>query len=255
MKQTLMALFFVLFMFSFGDAQPSSQLLFDEANTLLENNEYYKAMNKYRQIEASKEVSGALFLNMGITATQFDSMGLAKFYFLKSSKFETTKASALEALDYIESQFSRQSATLPKLPWDKAVNWLKSTPTPKGIFLLGFLFICVAVLFVLCSWFRVFSFKRLGQTVASFTVLGTLVVALSFYVDYVDHRYSQAVVITTEIQVMQQPTETAHLVSIAYEGYSVTIDHSTGKEPEGWYYIRLGNGQFGWVKHHGIKII
>ena len=42
---------------------------------------------------------------------------------------------------------------------------------------------------------------------------------------------------------------------MAYEGYDLTIDWKKSKTIENWYYIRLGNGQFGWIKAKGIKIL
>ena len=236
-------------------AQESAQLLFDQANSHLEENDYPDAMAMYRSIEQSGAVSGALYLNMGIAATQLDSMGLAKYYFMKSLKFPTTVESASEALEYVESQFSRQSAQLPKLPWDRAVDWLKNGPGASTVFLIGFIFICLAVSIVLLKWVDLFSFEKQTSYVTSFTFTGLSIILLSFYVDYIDHRYSEAVIITSEVQVKQAANESADLVSLGYEGYAITVDYNTSKTADGWLYIRLGNGQFGWIKHQGVKIL
>lgn len=255
MKRILASgLFFILF-FSVLKAQQNPQILFDEANTLIEDNNFYDAMSSYRAIENSGMDSGALFLNMGIAATQIDSLGLAKYYFLKATQFETTSDLAIEALQYVESQFSRQSATLPKLPWDKAVDWLKDGPGVTTMFFAGFVFIIIAVFFVLSKWFELFSFKKIATTVSSLAILGILILLLSFYVDYVDGRYSEAVIIISEVQVKQSSNETSDLVSLAYEGYSVTVDLSRSNFENNWLYIRLGNGQFGWIENNGIKIL
>lgn len=245
----------MLLIASAAHAQQSPQLLFDKANTLLENNDYMDAMNMYRQIADGDQVSGALYLNMGIASTQLDSLGLAKYYFLKAAGFETTKSSAIEALQYVESQFSRQSATLPKLPWDRAVDWMKTVPGSDGVFLFGFIFIFIAVSILLIHWAGFFSFTKLRRTFSSLSISGILILVLAFYVDYVDQRYSEAVIITNEIQVKQQADETADLVSLGYVGYSITIDHNQSSESTDWIYIRLGNGQFGWIKNSGIKIL
>ena len=236
-------------------AQESAQLLFDQANSLLEENDYPEAMSIYRSIEQTGAVSGALYLNMGIASTQLDSMGLAKYYFMKSLKFPTTKEPASEALEYVESQFSRQSAQLPKLPWDRAVDWLKNGPGATTVFMIGFVFIIVAVSLVLLKWASLFSFAKLPAFVASFTLIGMLIVLLAFYVDYIDQRYSEAVITTSEIQVKHAANESADLVSLGYEGYAITVDHSISKTSDGWLYIRLGNGQFGWIEHQGAKIL
>ncbi|RNC83323.1 MAG: SH3 domain-containing protein [Balneola sp.] len=238
-----------------GKAQESAQLLFDQANTLLEESEYYDALNQYRNIESMNMVSGALFLNMGIAATQIDSIGLAKYYFLKASSFPTTKSSALEALQYVESQFSRQSAMLPKLPWDRAVDWLKEEPTSTGVFLIGFILLFCTLILILLRWFTTLNPKRYRAILLSMLIPGVLLVLLAFYVDYVDYRYSQAVIIENEIQVRQRPDDASELVSLAYEGYEITVDESLSSEHDNWLYIRLGNGQFGWIHTQGVKIL
>lgn len=255
MRTFVNSLLLILTLFSGIHAQENTQLLFDEANTRLEENDYPEALSNYRSIERSGMVSGALYLNMGIAATQLDSMGLAKYYFLKSTQFTTTTESANEALEYVESQFSRQSATLPKLPWDRAIDWLKDGPGADIVFLTGFFFIILAVICVLLKWAEIFSLPRFNTFLSTFTLAGILIVLLSFYVDYIEQRYSEAVIITSEIQVKQRAEESADLVSLGYEGYAITVDHTISKTSEGWLYIRLGNGQFGWIKNQGVKIL
>ncbi len=253
--RTLCISFFTLVMPYLLFAQSNPQLIFDQANTLLEESDYSAALEQYRVIENMNSVSGALFLNMGIASTQIDSMGLAKYYFLKASAFPSTESSAQEALQYIESQFSRQSAMLPKLPWDRAVDWLKAGPTAKGVFLIGFILLFVAIVIVLLRWFNILELSRHRAILLSFMVPGFLIILLAFYVDYVDYRYSQAVIIKSEIQVRQEPEESSDLISLAYEGYEITVDKSISTGNEDWLYIRLGNGQFGWINKNGVKIL
>jgi hypothetical protein len=234
-------------------AQNNAQLRFDEANTLLEEGNYPEALNLYRQIEQSGSASGALFLNMGIAATEIDSMGLAKYYFLKSAEFPTSKDRALDALEYVNSQFSRQSATLPKLPWDKAVDWLKNGPGSTGVFIIGFFLVLIAFSVVLLHWFKIFTFQKHNFIITSLIIVSIATVLLSFYVDYVDQRYLEGVVTDREIQVKQRPAEDADLVSLAYEGYSVTVDQRLSRSSDSWLYVRLGNGQYGWIPNQGVR--
>ena len=236
-------------------ARQNSQLMFDQANTLLEENDFMGALESYRNIEKIGEVSGPLYLNMGIAAMEIDSLGLAKYYFLKAQTFGITKSHADEALEYISSQFSRQSAMLPKLPWDRSVDNLKAGIGASGIFILGFLMISISVIVIILNWFKPIQIPRKPTIIATATCLSILTVVLAFYVDYVDQRYKEGVIIAKEIPVTTQPTDNADLVSIAYEGYDITVDAFTSENAEGWYYIRLGNGQYGWIQIPGSKIL
>ena len=231
------------------------QVMFDQANTLLENGDYLGALKAYHDIEELGEVSGALYLNMGISALQIDSLGLSKYYFLKATDFASTQESAELALEYVESQFGRQSAMLPKLPWDKAIDSLKEGTGASGVFIVGFILILISVSIIILNWFNVITLKKQATIISTATITSIMVVVLAFYVDYVDQRYNEGVIISKEIPVTQQPNESADLVSLAYEGYSVTIDNFESEKAEGWYYIRLGNGQFGWIQLEGAKIL
>jgi hypothetical protein len=236
-------------------AQSSPQLKFDTANDFLENGEYRNALKEYRQIEESEMVSGPLYLNMGIAAVQIDSLGLAKFYFLQAQNFETTRKSAEQALDFVNSQFSRQSAKLPKLPWDRAVDTFKVTPGTFGLFLIGYGLFCVGLILIIARWFDRVSFSKEKNVIISLFVISTLLISLAYYVDYVDERYDEAVLIKESATVSVAPEENTELVSMAYEGYDLTIDWKNSANVENWYYIRLGNGQFGWIKAKGIEIL
>ncbi|NET33889.1 MAG: SH3 domain-containing protein [Cyanothece sp. SIO1E1] len=236
-------------------ARQNSQVMFDQANTLLEENDFMGALDSYRNIEQIGEISGPLYLNMGIAAMEIDSVGLAKYYFLKAYEFSVTRDQADEALEYVSSQFSRQSAMLPKLPWDRLVDNLKAGIGATGIFIIGFLMISISVIVIILNWFKSIEIPRKATIIATATSLSVLTVILAFYVDYVDQRYKEGVIIAKEIPVTTQPNENADLVSIAYEGYSITVDAFTSENAEGWYYIRLGNGQFGWIQIPGTKIL
>lgn len=251
----LLVLWILFLMSGTAIAQSSPQLKFDEANDLLENGEYRKALKEYRQIEKSEMISGPLYLNMGIAAVQIDSLGLAKFYFLNAEKFESTRESANQALDFVNSQFSRQSAKLPKLPWDRAVDQLKGTPGTFGIFLIGYFLLCLGLLLILNRWFNLITIPKEKNVIISLFVISALVISLAYYVDYIEQRYDDAVLIVEQSTVSTKPEENAELVSMAYKGYDLIVDWKKSANVENWYYIRLGNGQFGWIKAKGIEIL
>lgn len=249
------ALIAALLLFVYAEVKSqSAQAVFDEANTYFENGDPAQAMNLYKMIEESGSVSGALFLNMGISAVQMDSLGLAKFYFLKASEFEVTQQDANRALEYVNSQFSRQSAKLPKLPWDCAVELLIKEFGAFSVFMVGFLLFCAGLLLLSLHWFKIFSPKKVLWYLNSLIISGIFVISLSFYVDYVDRRYQEGVMVADSGRVLQSPQNESNLISIAYEGYDLIVDSRKSDEYENWLYIRLGNGQYGWIKNEGVKV-
>lgn len=241
------------------NAQNSIQVNFDEANKLLENNDAFNALKAYKSIENTGYESPELYLNMAISATQIDSLGLAKFYFLKiiNNYPNNTEVAnkAEEGLSYLESKFSRKSAILPKLPWNKAIDWIIKKPTPAGIFWFGYIALFIVCVLIITSWFKILNFKGLNKISIILAVISILSIALAYYASYTDLRYNDAVVINTETKVLQQPTESSAMESFAYEGYTLTIDNKMSINNNDWLYVRLSNGQAGWIKKEEIKIL
>lgn len=238
-----------------SNARQAVQAKFDLANTMIENGQYNEALHEFRSIENEGFVSGPLYLNMGISALQIDSLGLAKYYLLKAFSFKEVSEESLDALEYVNSQFSRQSATLPKLPWDQAIDWMKTVPKAFGVFLVGYFFAMIGLILLLGRWFGFLSFKKQTQFMAGFIISSFLILILSFYVEYVNQRYDEAILIIQETRVLEQPKDDANLVSMSYEGYSLTVDKKKSTNFDNWYYVRLGNGQFGWIEHKGVIIL
>lgn len=236
-------------------AQQGPQALFDQANSYLEEGAYLDALNLYKGIEGLGYRSGPLYLNMGIASTELDSLGLAKAYLSRAAAFEETESRALESLDFVNSQFSRQSAILKKLPWDLAVQWMIREPGPRGVFYFGMALILIGMSILYGRWFGRLKDNRFKSGAIATVSLGIIILGLAFYSDYVDARYDEAVLINDEIQVMQAANRSSDLVSLAYEGYDLVIDQKISRQKDGWLYIRLGNGQYGWIEDNGIKII
>lgn len=257
MKQTgSLLLFMVLFFYSsIAVAQDNVQLLFDQANDAMQAGDIEQALNTYQNIEDRNRVSGALFLNMGISYVQLDSLGKAKYYFLKAARFEETEAKAKQGLEYVEQRFSRQSAVLPKLPWDKVVDWLKLNVGAGTLMGTGIILLNIGIVAFVSTWFWVPFKKPVQLSGLSAAGVGIFILLLSFYVQYIGNRYSQAVMVHRQANVVEQPTGDSAVVSQAYEGYTFTVDEYRSKEYPGWSYIRMSNGLFGWIPDNEIMIL
>ena len=239
---------------SFG--QENAQLLFDRANDALEAGNVEEALASYHQLADNQQVSGPLFLNMGISYVEIDSLGKAKYYLLRASRFEETKDEAQKGLEFVENQFSRQSAALPKLPWERAVDWLRISMGPAMILGIAIILINMGVIFFVANWFIDLPYPEwIKKSGISITGLGIAIMLLSFYVDYVEERYSDAVMVNRQTNVLEKPASDASVISQAYEGYSFTVDHYKSNEEQSWNYIRMSNGLYGWIPSDEIMIL
>ena len=233
----------------------AQQARFDSANRLLEENEFEEAIHLYQSIADDNYKSGALWLNMGVAYTQLDSLGIAKYYLLKAKQFNETSELADEALLYVNNQFSRQSAVLPPLPWNQFFQFLFVTFGVNALVMTALLFFYAGVGLLIWSWFRV-DFKK-GLRSVSYICFGamTILVLFSSIISYQNSRYSTAVLVDRQSEVREQPNETSAIITTAYEGYGMRVDHKTGADSPEWNYVRLENGMYGWVKSEGLKVL
>lgn len=252
----ILSLAALLFVLPFtASAQESPQSLFDRANDHLGEGNLQQALALYRSLEAQDRISGALYLNMGISYVQFDSLGKAKYYFLKARRFPETRDRARQGLNYVESQFSRQSAVLPKLPWERFFEWLGEAFGSVALLGTGIIVLNLGIASFVVNWFvRTFK-KPLRWSGIGIGVLGLFIILASFFVRYQQNRYSKAVMVHREAKVLEQPRTDAAVVSQAYEGYTFTVDHYRSEEYPEWTYVRMSNGLYGWIPEREILVL
>lgn len=254
-RKILLLLILCLSGVGLSHAQQSPQAVFDQANEQLETGNYTEALKSYKNLESRNTVSGPLFLNMGIAYHRLDSLGKAKYYLLKASRFDDTEKRAREALKFVESQFSRQPAVLPKLPWDVATDWLQNNIGAANIMIAGIILLNIGILIFAGHWFLNWHTNILRKSGLTVLITALLLITTSFYTDYIDTRYSTAVMVSDKTAVVEKPRAEAPLVGQAYEGYTFTVDHYQSQSQPGWAYVRMSNGLYGWIPKNEILIL
>lgn len=232
----------------------AQQARFDEATSLLEQQNYSQAIDLYQSIAQEGHQSGALWLNMGVAYARLDSMGMAKYYLLQAQKFEETEISAQEGLIYINERLSRRSAVLPPLPWERFFHFLINSIGITSMFILAFLTLYLGVTSIILSWF--YGHNRKLFHLGGLTTIGLSVIifACSFYMNYIENRYGTGVLTDRQAMVYEQPNSNSAPVSTAYEGYTMRVDLKESSESSGWNYIRLENGMYGWVESDALSV-
>ena len=231
-----------------------AQFDFEAANTLLEQGQFKEALKSYGRIQDTGLYSGGLYLNMAIAAVELDSLGLAKFYLQKALQDETTRQAAETGLMYVETQFSRQSATLPPLPWEQFFDFLELRIGAFLLYWFSFILIVLTVLLLLMSWFmkewRLASTRKITALGVS---IGLVILALSLFIDDRATRYQDAIIVDTEATVYSEADPSSPAIATGYEGYMCRVDFSVESNSD-WHYIRLGNGQMGWIARTALRI-
>lgn len=232
----------------------AQQAAFDRANTLLEEQEYSEAIKQYKSIYEDGNVSGALWLNIGVAYTQLDSLGKAKYYLLRSSEFSETEEIAKKSLEVVENRFSRRSAVLPMLPWDQFFNFLDNSLGVAGLMMIGLLFLNATAALLLASWFRPGMKKIFNKLGIVTTALTVLFIFFSVFLSLQEDWYETGVTVADQATVYDQPDTDSAVVSTAYEGYTmrVYVEKSATATGDNWFYVRLANGLYGWINREAV---
>jgi tetratricopeptide (TPR) repeat protein len=255
-KKTIVLLFPLVFAISLClCAQTKPQHVFRKANEQYKQGHIHKALTHYHQLEQQNLISGALFMNMGLSYIRLDSLGKAEYYFLQASRFGETKKPAEQGINYVQKNLSHRSAVLPTLPWRRAFGWMRNHIGVIALLAIGLVLINISVALYILQWFLK-RFNRIFVNVAIITtVIGVLAIFSSFYISYRTHRYHEAVMIAKKTNVNQKPAAKSTIVNKAYEGYVFTVDKRKSDKETGWSYIRMSNGQYGWIRSNKIMVL
>lgn len=243
----------VLILSVFEDAR-SQQSAFDRANEKMEEYRISEAVDLYRSIEREGHLSGKLFYNLGIAALYRDSLGLAKYYFMRSAGYPDTRTEADLALNSLESRFDRRSAVLPELPWERLFSRLEDSAGASGMIIFAILFFNLAAALLIGSWFftnRAVLFRRFAWLAALSALLSMLA---SIHLQRSADRYATGVMIESRTPLLDRADRGSTDVSNVFEGYTMRVDLVRSRPDEGWYYVRLENGMYGWIDKEMIRI-
>ncbi|MFU8811943.1 MAG: hypothetical protein ACNA78_03190 [Balneolaceae bacterium] len=231
----------------------SQQSTFEEANALIEERNYREALSLYHTIAEGPHHSGGLWLNMGVAYSQLDSLGKAKFYFMRSQQYPETATLAHDALNYVENRLSRRSAVLPELPWNRFLNWMEAELGLRNLLFIALFLVNTAAALLLASWFFAGPAPAFRKSSVAAVVLSLLLFASAGLIHYNQIRYGTGVVVERQTRLLHQPAEESASVNTMYEGFEMRVDYHRSEEADGWFYVRAANGQFGWIRQDTIQ--
>lgn len=238
------------------------QVLFNRGNYLMEQQEYTRALEHFREIEDHGYESGPLFYNMGISYIYLDSLGKASWYFHRSADYRVTADPAGEGLSFIELTNRNRGFHIPQLTWYAFVDWMLFDMNHYSWIVWGLVLLNAGVLLLLAGWLF-YPDRRLvlgGGTAAS---TGLILLLLSITIYIVAQGYRQAVVMETRTPLQHEPTAVTlagpepgeHTGDLAYEAYTVTLDVRKSKPHNDWVHVRLRNGARGWVPDTAVCVL
>ncbi len=250
MKNVILFLY-INFVFIVPVISQENALLFQQANENYQKENYEQAINLYKKIEASQEVSGNLYFNIANSYYKKGQMTEAIYYYEKALSFDPKNTSYLENYAFAKQNLVDKITPLPTGVLERTyVNIMQLTSFDNWAYISvfgAFLFICSFIFFynTSISSLRMLSFAlwTIGGGIAIF---GTLVA-------YKSQQYAKetinAIVFKSELEVKGEPSKGSENVVNIHEGTKVQIIDKIAE----WKKIRLVNGKEGWVVADDLK--
>jgi tetratricopeptide (TPR) repeat protein len=248
--QSTLALVFLLFT---ARSLIASNTDFERANALYAEGKFEEAIAVYESLIGSGYRSADLHFNLGNAYYRQRALGAAILHYERALRFSPADEDIrfnLEmanrgVIDYVESPpaFFLQSRWQQFVQSASANTWFMRAVVALWM-LVGF-----AALYLL-------SRNRSLRKVGFFAATGLLFVALLlFVIGFAAHRQlhggKEAIVMVPNVYVKTSPDQEAKDQFILHEGFKVEVENEMG----GWYYIRISDGNTGWLDTAAVAMI
>ncbi len=249
----------VFFILIFGVAlsvNATPQDDFNRAAYLMGQQEYEEAFEIYQEIEETGYMAGPLYLNMGISLVRMDSLGLAKYYFMRAGEFNQTRARAVDGLNYIDQEVERRSGSIPVLPSASWRDWIQFELGIWNMIIGGIVLFNLGALILGFGWIQP-RWKKLMKIIGlPSMLLAVAIIIFGIWLDWHSEDFERGVIVDHEISIFEQPNDNAAEINTAYEGFTVTRNRKKSEDGhDGWSYITLSNGTSGWVPSNSLRTL
>lgn len=244
-----------LFIFLFLGSPGFAASPFEQGNTWYAKGKYAEAIKSYNETINSGKESDALYFNLGNAYFKTDSLAKSIYYYEKALKLNPNDEDIQRNLDFARGRITDKIEPLPQLIfsswWNRYITSLEANT---------WAFICIFS-FVLSALFY-FLFMRAYQPVMRkwFFWAGTCFLCAGIWFVFTTAQSSEyffgsqnarAVVFEASVNVKSAPSEEGLILFVIHEGTTIRVQ----EESEGWFRIRLDNGNSGWVKSSDIRVI
>jgi hypothetical protein len=245
-----LCLLFFLLLSPFGgwgaSASAAADSLWVQANTFYANGQYTDAIRVYAEIEATDNVSPALYFNMGNACFKQNELANAILYYERALRLSPADAAIAYNLEMAQLRTLDRVDAVPEF---FLFTWVRNLRRLAGADTWAMLSLCLVAATLLCLsgffFIRSVRLRKLSFFAAVACVLlmaGSITFAAFQRADLADR--SEAIVFPAVVTVKSAPDNTGKDLFILHEGAKVTIID----ELAGWQNIRLRDGKEGWIE-------
>tara|TARA_B100000768_G_C11128613_1_gene310751 strand:- start:12 stop:740 length:729 start_codon:yes stop_codon:yes gene_type:complete len=225
----------------------ASDQLFEKANKAYNNSDYSSAINLYDSILTKGLESSELYYNLGNCHYNAQDWANAIWYYEKSLKLERNDKTT-QNLELANLKIIDRIEKTPQLFYKK---WWSS-------FISIFNTFSWQLISILIIWFA-FAIKILSQFTnykkEHFLSIMYSLALISFFAAYSSYQINiakkEAIIFTSSIVVNSAPTTNSTNLFSLHSGSKIEILDTIGE----WVNIKIANGNSGWIKESGCKVL
>lgn len=237
----------VQFIFAQNDA------LFQQATDLYNKGNYQKALNNYAKIEASGQVSAALFYNMGNVHYKLSNVAESIYYYEKALTLAPQDTDIKNNLKFAQNMTVDAITPLPKTSIQRFFNNTIGSYNYEGWGVISLVLMGVLIIsFLVYMLTDASAAKRISFIVGCVMIL-TVITSWSFAFTQLNTSKNTvyAIVFAEEVAVKNEPNQIGEDAFILHKGTKLQVLETLNT----WQKVKLADGKTGWLQKQAVKAI
>lgn len=226
--------------------------VFQEANTLYENQQYDEAKEQYQTLLNAELYSSELYQNLGNTYYKLDDIPSAILYFEKALKLSPGDDNIMHNLQLCNKKVADKNTQMKSVRLDDwFFSFISHSPNYWALSSI-FLFVIGFGLLILYLFAGSTKLKKLSfYSGLTAVLLGIISIGFAGFHKAKLTAEEAAIIFKPSIELMNEPSENSSVAFVLHEGSKVTLLNQN----ENWYEVKFGDGKIGWLQKEFVKVI
>jgi tetratricopeptide (TPR) repeat protein len=224
-----------------------------EANDLYSKNQFEQAVKLYKSVCESGYASSELYFNLGDAYFKTNNIKEAILYYERAKLLNPADKDIEYNLEMARSMTVDKINALPELFFITWIKWIRDLFSLNGwtvLCLVTFVSSLAALLLYLLTG-RI-GLKKIGFWVGIFTLVVSLnSFAMGMQLKHMQTANNTAIIFASPVTLKSAPAESGTNLFVLHEGTKVEILDKVGE----WRWVRIADGNRGWIKMSDIVTI
>ena len=230
-----------------------NETLFEQANTLYNDGNYFEAIDRYKSILNNGEHSAALYFNLGNAYYKLNNIAPSIYYYEKALQLAPDDKDILNNIAFARNMTIDERDTIPEVGFSKFVNNLTNVMSFDAWAKMAVGLVIVFVILFLSYYFSYATLKKRIAFVVSLAAISLACISLllAFHKYNLEKNDKPAIVFAKEAQIKSEPNLRSAEAFKLHEGTKVQVLDTVNN----WKKIKLADGKTGWIVSDDIKAL